>query len=285
MPDTRVITNGIRRCEFADYHAAKTRQYIDKTMASGADIFSVLQACSILSWFFYTEGRWVEVWIFCGFQVRVAIPLRLNHTKTYSNHGSASPGAYILPPKNQKDLEMRRRTWWMSIIFDRLVSVGGWIHAIEKDRIITELPLRRVDYEQGVRCTAKPRRTYLLLCFLLQRQMPDNPQTMQSPDFYTIHPEEYTDSFNLFLKSVMLFGLITDINTDYNLSFPESPKRTDDPYDRPGFAFLDKLAAEDFLASLPPQYQHIIVRDPFNEDNLEFRIDNDQYMVHMVPHG
>lgn len=142
--------DGIRRDKFADYHAGKTRQYIDRTMASGSDILYVLQACIILSWYFYAEGRWVEVWIFAGFQVRVAVPLRLNHRGTFTSHGTGSPGAYLAPPRDEKDLEMRRRTWWMSIIFNRIASVGGWLHGIEHKYIATELPLRRVDYENDV---------------------------------------------------------------------------------------------------------------------------------------
>jgi hypothetical protein len=142
--------DGIRRDRFADYHAGKTRQYIDRTMASGADIFHVLQACTILSWYFYSEGRWVEVWIFAAFQTRVAIPLRLNYPGTFTTHGSGSPGAYLAPPRDQKDLESRRRTWWMSLVFDRIVSVGGWLHSVEYKHIATELPLRRVDFESDV---------------------------------------------------------------------------------------------------------------------------------------
>jgi hypothetical protein len=53
--------DGSRRDPFAEYHASKTRSYIDRTMATGENIFPVLQACILLSWYFYTEGRWVEV--------------------------------------------------------------------------------------------------------------------------------------------------------------------------------------------------------------------------------
>jgi hypothetical protein len=144
MPD------GTRRDQFAEFHASKTRQYIDKTMASGEDIFSVMQACILLSWYFYQEGRWVEVWIFAAFQTRVAIPLRLNYPGTFSTHGNNSPGAYLAPPKDLRDLESRRRTWWMTIIFDRIASVGGWIHAVDERDLGTELPLRTNDFESEV---------------------------------------------------------------------------------------------------------------------------------------
>jgi hypothetical protein len=38
----------------------------------------------------------------------------------------------------------------MTIIFDRIVSVGGWIHAVDERDIATELPLRAEDFESDV---------------------------------------------------------------------------------------------------------------------------------------
>lgn len=125
-------------------------------MATGEDIFHVLQACILLSWYFYQEGRWVEIWIFAGFQTRVAVPLRLNYPGTFSTHGGSSPGGYLPPPKDLGDLETRRRTWWMSVAFDRIVSVGGWIHAIDEQDIGTELPLRGEDFHSEVLTTPSP---------------------------------------------------------------------------------------------------------------------------------
>ncbi len=119
-------------------------------MASGQDIFPVMQACIILSWFFYQEGRWVEVWIFAGFLTRVAVPLRLNYPGTFSSQGVNAPGAYLAPPRDFKDLESRRRTWWMTIMFDRIVSVGGWLHGVDERDIGTEFPLRSVDFDEDV---------------------------------------------------------------------------------------------------------------------------------------
>ena len=119
-------------------------------MVSGEDIFSVMQACVILSWYFYQEGRWVEVWIFAAFQTRVAIPLRLNYPGAFSTLDLGSSGAYLPPPKNLRDLESRRRAWWMTILFDRIASVGGWVHSIDERDIATELPLRAEDFESGV---------------------------------------------------------------------------------------------------------------------------------------
>ncbi|KAF8912753.1 hypothetical protein CPB84DRAFT_1885361 [Gymnopilus junonius] len=257
------LPDGTRRDQFAEFHASKTRQYIDKTMASGEDIFSVMQACTLLSWYFYQEGRWVEVWIFAAFQTRVAVPLRLNYPGTFSTHGNSSPGAYLAPPKDLRDLESRRRTWWMTIIFDRIASVGGWIHAVDERDIGTELPLRTEDFES-------------------ETQLPSNPQDISSPDIFTRHPSQYTDSFLLLIKAVMLFGRVTDFNVRGNLRAPTPPSKNQNPFFLPGFTELDKLVYSDFLDSLPPIFRNNtgIVDGP-NGSSL----DTDLYMVHIIPHA
>ncbi|KAF8641137.1 hypothetical protein AX17_000779 [Amanita inopinata Kibby_2008] len=257
MPD------GSRRDQFAEYHAGKTRQYIDKTMASGEDIFSVLQACVILSWYFYQEGRWVEVWIFAGFQTRVAIPLRLNYPGTFSALGNNSPGAYLAPPKDPCDLESRRRTWWMTILFDRIASVGGWIHAIDERDLGTELPLRTIDFES-------------------ERPVLDNPQDLATCDVFIHHPPQYTDSFLLLIKAVMLFGRVTDFNVRGNLRAQTPPSRNQNPFYLDGFEALDKLVCHDFLESLPHAYKNNTGMTGSTEGSM---IDTDLYMVHIIPHA
>ncbi|KAN0100701.1 hypothetical protein V8E55_000685 [Tylopilus felleus] len=259
-----VLPDGSRRDEFAEYHASKTRQYIDKTMATGEDIFHVLQACILLSWYFYQEGRWVEIWIFAGFQTRVAVPLRLNYPGTFSTHGGSSPGGYLPPPKDLGDLETRRRTWWMSVAFDRIVSVGGWIHAIDEQDIGTELPLRGEDFHS-------------------EQLIPSNPQNMRSEDIFTTHLPRYTDSFLLLIKAVMMFGRVTDFNVRDNLRVPTAPSKHQDPFALPGFSELDNLVHHDFLENLPHMYRfNIGVTDISGSAQC---VDTDLYMVHIIPHA
>ncbi|KAL1951612.1 hypothetical protein VTO73DRAFT_761 [Trametes versicolor] len=253
------LPDGTRRDKFADIHVSKTRAFIDRTMATGQDIFPVMQACIILSWYFYQEGRWVEVWIFAGFQTRAAVPLRLNYPGTFSAIGASSPGAYLAPPKDCRDLECRRRTWWMTVMFDRIVSVGGWLHGVDERDIGTELPLRRIDFEAGA-------------------NVPPNPQDMFTDDVFVRHPPMYTDSFILFLKAVMIFGKVTDYNTRSNLRANAPPSKNQNPFVLPGFKELDRLVAQDFLQSLPLEFKHLDI----TSDGV---LDTDLYMVHLVPHA
>ncbi|KAG2159959.1 uncharacterized protein EDB93DRAFT_1073536 [Suillus bovinus] len=257
------LPDGTGRDEFAEFHASKTRQYIDKTMATGEDIFPVVQACILLAWYFYQEGRWVEIWIFAGFQTRVAIPLRLNYPGTFSTHITTSPGGYLPPPKDLIDLESRRRTWWTTIIFDRIASVGGWIHAIDERDIGTELPLRGEDFDS-------------------EQLMPSNPQDMCTEDVFTTHLPKYTDSFLLLIKAIMMFGRVTDFNVRRNLRAPTAPSKFQDPFQSSGFADLDRLVYNDFLENLPTMFKMTGANElPGNHGS----VDTDLYMVHIIPHA
>ncbi|KAF5375241.1 hypothetical protein D9758_000188 [Tetrapyrgos nigripes] len=258
-----VSADGTRRDSFAEFHAGKTRQYIDKTMASGEDIFSVMQACIILSWYFYQEGRWVEVWIFAGFQTRVSVPLRLNYPGTFSTHGNNSPGAYLAPPKDLRDLESRRRSWWMTILFDRIASVGGWIHAVDERDLGTELPLRNEDFESEI-------------------PIPSNPQDLATPDVFIRHPPQYTDSFILLIKAIMLFGRVTDFNVRGSLRAPTAPSKNQNPFFLEGFRELDQLVFEDFLGELPHIYK---TNNGITDAPDGGSLDTDLYMVHIIPHA
>ncbi|KAH9175263.1 hypothetical protein EDB89DRAFT_1847750 [Lactarius sanguifluus] len=256
--------DGTRRDRFAEFHASKTRSYIDRTMASGEDIFSVMQACVLLSWYFYFEGRWVEIWVFAGFQTRTAIPLRLNYPGTFARQSGGSPGAYLAPPKDPLDLELRRRTWWMAVLFDRIVSVGGWVHGIDERDIGTELPLRSLDFETN-------------------QVMPDNPQSLFTADVFTNHPEMYTDSFLLLIKAMMLFGKVTDFGVRTHLRALAPPSRIQNPFIIPGFEDLDRLVSMEFVNSLPPRF-----RNGFSDLESMYGgggLDTDLYLVHLVPHA
>ncbi|KAJ7225441.1 hypothetical protein GGX14DRAFT_420493 [Mycena pura] len=255
------LPDGTRRDQFAEFHASKTRHYMDRTMASGEDIFPVLQACILLCWYFYQEGRWVEVWIFAGFLVRVAVPLRLNYPGTFTTHGNNSPGAYLAPPRDFLDLESRRRTWWMTIVFDRIVSVGGWIHAVDERDLGTELPLRNHDFESEI-------------------AVPSNPQDIATPDVFLRHPAQYTDSFILLIKAVMLFGRVTDYNVRGNLRAPTAPSKNQNPFFLDGFKALDKLVCTDFLESLPQIFKN---NTGVTDAPDGCALDTDLYMVHIVP--
>lgn len=251
-----------RRDRFAEFHAGKARSYIDQTMVSGAQIFATLQACIILSWWFYAEGRWVEVWIFAGFQCRASVPLGLNYPNT---HRTRAQGVYLEPPRNARDLELRRRAWWMALMFDRLVSVGGWVHAIDERDIGTELPLRQIDFDLDD-----------------MSGVGDNPQSLWTPAFLTTHPPHHTDALLLLIKACMLFGRVTDYNSRLAVHNPlPAPLGHDRRGDR-DFIALDALVSKDFLLHLPSGFRNCLGAGESADGTT---VDTDLYLVHVIPHA
>lgn len=105
-----------------------------------------------------------------------------------------------------------------------------------------------------------------------------NPQDMSQEDIFVNHPLDYTDSFLLLTKAVMLFGRITDYNVRTNLRAPATATKTMNPFSLPGFETLDKLVCTDFLESIPAAQKHL----GMTEDGS---IDTDLYLVHIIPHA
>jgi hypothetical protein len=120
----------------------------------------------------------------------------------------------------------------------------------------------------------------------MQHPIGDNPQHLWSPSLYTEHPTQYTDSFVLLLKAMMLFGRVTDFNVRTNLRTPPVGGKVQNPFRLPGFEEVDRLVSNDFLASLPPRFRNCF---SFGEaDSSVYSnggLDTDLYMVHLVPHA
>lgn len=114
--------------------------------------------------------------------------------------------------------------------------------------------------------------------WLPQRNVPLNPQDISQEDLFINHPPEYTDSFLLLIKSIMLFGRVTDYNVRSNLRAPAIVPRNQNPFFNPAFTELDKLVSVDFLENFPPAYKHL----GLSEDGS---MDTDLYLAHLLPHA
>jgi hypothetical protein len=112
--------------------------------------------------------------------------------------------------------------------------------------------------------------------------IPSNPQDLASPDLYTHHPIQYTDSFILLIKAVMLFGKVTDFNVRGSLRAPMAPSKNQNPFFIEGFEVIDKLVSTSFLDSLPHPYKN---NNGVSDAPEGIILDTDLYMVHIIPHA
>lgn len=109
--------------------------------------------------------------------------------------------------------------------------------------------------------------------------LPQNPQDLFTEGMLVQHSPQYTDSYILFLKAVMLFGRVTDYNTRSNLRASSPPSKNQNPFMLSGFEELDRLVVQDFLQNLPQEYKHLGVSDDGGA------LDTDLYMAHIIPHA
>lgn len=103
---------------------------------------------------------------------------------------------------------------------------------------------------------------------------------MITPDVFIRHPPQYTDSFLLSIKAVMIFGKVTDFNVRGGLRATGAPSKNQNPFYLEGFEALDKLVSSDFIESLPQIYKN---NHGVNDNGST--IDTDLYMVHIIPHA
>lgn len=113
-----------------------------------------------------------------------------------------------------------------------------------------------------------------------QQFVPSNPQDIAMENVFIHHPPQYTDSFLLIIKAIMLFGKVTDFNVRGSLRAPVAPSKNQNPFHLNGFEVLDKLVSSEFLDSLPQVFKH---NHGVGEDGAT--IDTDLYMVHIIPHA
>ena len=113
--------------------------------------------------------------------------------------------------------------------------------------------------------------------------MPDNPQDLTTLNVFTEHPSQYTDSFILLIKAMMLFGRVTDFGVRANLRATALHPEAQNPFRLPGFEELDRLTSVDFLAHISQRYKNSLG----DQDTLYGGggLDTDLYMVHLVPHA
>jgi hypothetical protein len=115
-----------------------------------------------------------------------------------------------------------------------------------------------------------------------QAPVPSNSQDLSFRDLFTQHLPQYTDSFLLILKAVMLFGRVTDFNVRGNIRASSPPSKNQNPFFLPGFEDLDDLVSQKFLASLPLIYKN---NSGLGDTPECTTLDTDLYMVHIIPHA
>ncbi|PPQ85887.1 hypothetical protein CVT25_015829 [Psilocybe cyanescens] len=257
---------------FAEKHARLAKESAERLNTLGQDLFQVLQANIILTWFYWSHGRWVDIFVASGHSMRLAVPLGLNMCPPFHSIGKSERPPSILPPaRTVVEDETRRNTFWLAYAAERQHGLGnGWALSLDNQDVSQLLPVRGDQFLQGT---------------LVQ---PIDRQWAQSRDVLLTHPDNQTDSFILYIKGTILISLVKAFNLRFRSKhfsgdpsvatvYSEDPTTTDEPVDPRGsaaFIELDHIVSS-FRASFPSH-----LRNPIS-DNV---VDNHLYTACLMPH-
>ncbi|KAF8667467.1 Fungal specific transcription factor domain [Rhizoctonia solani] len=248
---------------FGAMHAGLCMAKALEDASMGKRLLETVQAFIVMSWWQHANARWSELWISTGLTIRYCIPLGLSKSITFDDMFSGAVGGVsghstnwkvdtiMQPTTDSTEVELRRRAFWHAYMLDRVQGAAtAWPMAVDDLDIGQELPLTQSAFDAGV----------LPPDVQLQR--------LSSPGLLTTHALNATDSFILYVKSVMLMSRVSNFNVrlrtrhGHMADLPQSP----------AFKTLESQIAS-FRLSFPKKF-----RDPFANG-----VDPILLMAHTIP--
>ncbi|KAF9452679.1 hypothetical protein P691DRAFT_179047 [Macrolepiota fuliginosa MF-IS2] len=258
-----------RTDSFAEQQARLARETGERLNALGEELFQVLQANIVLTWFYWSHSRWVDVFLSSAHSIRLCVPLGLNMCPPFHSITKSERPPSILPPaRTVVEDETRRNAFWLIYATERQHGMGnGWALCLDDQDISQLLPVRGDQFEQGTLVTP------------LERQW------AHTGDLLLTHPEEQIDSFILYIKGTILISRVKVFNTrfrarhyagDTAVTNIQSDNRSErfDPRGSSAFIELDHIASS-FRSSFPSHLRNPIA------DNV---VDSHLYTACLMPH-
>lgn len=256
---------------FAEQQAKFARETAEHMNTLGENLFQVLQANIVLTWFYWSHGRWVDIFLMSAHSMRLTVPLGLNMCPPFhSITKSERPPSILTPARTVIEDETRRNAFWLAYATERQHGIGnGWALSLDDQDVSQLLPVRGDQFEQGT------------LVPPLERQW------AHTRDLLLNHPEAQTDSFILYIKGTILVSRVKAFNLRFRsrhfagdtavaCTFTDNSQSPDpvDPRGSPAFQELDSFVSA-FKASFPSH-----LRTPI----LNNVVDNHLYTAFLIPH-
>ncbi|KAF9229394.1 hypothetical protein BS17DRAFT_19414 [Gyrodon lividus] len=259
--------SGSSNASFAE-HAMYAKDQLDRHLMTGRRPVQCLQATVILSWYNWSHAKWVELFVSTGQSLRVAVPLGLNLCPPFhALNATIRSASMVPPPYTIIEDEMRRNAFWLAYAIDRQHGAGnGWALSLDDNDIAQLLPLPRAKMDAGIPVSA------------------ENRQWSHFKETFLVHPPDITDSFTLYIKTMMIISRIKIFNHRFRVmenlgDLGSTVTRMNwwnepDVRSAPTFSQLEELVTS-FRCSLPHEF-----KDPL----LNSRVDTHLYTTHLALH-
>ncbi|KAG9043739.1 hypothetical protein FS837_009165 [Tulasnella sp. UAMH 9824] len=247
---------------FGETHAAWASQECVKAMDTPGTMIQVMQAFIVLTWYQYTTGSSVNVWIFNGRTCRMASALGLLSAEGYGSLDQPKSSPFVVhPPRDAIEREERRNIAWLMYASERLSAAQtSWVQLLDDADISQFLPLSEADFAAGRDYPVEIR------------------QRLASPNSLFSHPPLLTSPFSLLIKAVNLLSRVKAFNIRFRNKYADDlPSSTSpmDPRSTSDFQELDELI-ERFKVSWPKEFKDGGVKE-------DGKVDPTLYLVAMLP--
>ncbi|KAG8990949.1 hypothetical protein FRB90_001536, partial [Tulasnella sp. 427] len=241
---------------FGETHALWSSQEAIKSMDRPGSMIQIMQSFIILSWYHYTAGSSVNVWILNGRTCRMSSPLGLLSSESYGSLDQPKSSPFVLPPpKDAVEREERRNITWLMYAAERLSAAQTtWAQLLDDADISQLLPLSEEDFAAGRDYPSEIR------------------QRLASPNCLLSHPPSLTSPFSLLIKAINLLSRVKAFNVRFKNLYADDMV---DPRSTGDFQELDELIAK-FKASWPREYKDRGVKE-------DGRVDPTLYLAAMLP--
>ncbi|CAE6497845.1 unnamed protein product, partial [Rhizoctonia solani] len=208
---------------FAEMHANWAEEATGQASSMGFNMLECMQAQAILSCFYASQGRWVELWTTLGDVLRIAVPLGLNTRPGFrgdgTTHTSDTPETLLPDPANCVEQETRVNLFWVAYANERLSEApGSWAMCLDDQDIHQLLPGDLSHFEAG-------------------HDIQGTRQSLESPDVLLQHFPEHTDGFSLYIKATILVSK----TKSFNLRIRHKHPNVSDVRELPEFHELEQL--------------------------------------------
>ncbi|KAG8926278.1 hypothetical protein FRC01_009058, partial [Tulasnella sp. 417] len=227
------------------------------TARQGDRLLQLLQANIIITWYYHSVGRAVDVWICIGNCIRTALPMGLNTGPLWTPISRQPANTLSLFPHGADATEKETliNLFWLVYCMERLYCAGTvWPLLMQDEDISQYLPMSTSN-------------------FAFKYIQPSDRQRLNSPKCLTTHPHGMTDSFTLYVKSTVLLGRVKTFNGRFKTKFDCGAVGID-PRETAEFQMLD-AAITAFRLSIPKEF-----KEPTGPDG---KVDPTLYLALVIP--
>ncbi|KAF9532023.1 hypothetical protein CPB83DRAFT_848212 [Crepidotus variabilis] len=246
---------------FAEVQAKLAKKTAEELHSLGEQLLQVLQTQIILTWFYWSHGRWVDIFLSSAHAMRLSVPLGLNMCPPFhSITNSTRPASILAPARTVIEDEMRRNAFWLAYACERQHGLGnGWALSLDDQDVSQMLPVRSDQFLHG---TLVP---------------PAERQWAHSRDVLLVHPPAQIDPFVLFIKGTILISRVKAFNLRFRAKhfsgdpsvanafdgISPHPSEPIDPRGSMAFVELDEIVVS-FRAKFPRN-----LKDPINNNVVD----------------